>query len=526
MAHAWDAAQVARAAGGRLLHPALGDARAARAGPCRHRLARGRRPGTSSSACAASTPTAARFALGALEAGAWGVLVADEHAEALVRGPDAEPGGAVVAAADPLAALAALARAWRRHLGCPVVGITGSTGKTSTKDVLAAMLALDRCVVATPRNWNTEIGLPLTVLSAPEGTEALVLEMAMRGAGQIAELARIAEPDVGLVTNVGPVHLEQLGTIDAIADEKTALLRGLRGGGTAVVPADDDLVRSRVPMRRAHGDLRARRRRRRAPGRPRARVHERPHAPQRPRRAGRRPGRGGAAARPRGRRAAASAAASARSLADGRRRRGRLLQRQPDVDARRPRRPRGVGAGPSGRRPRGHARARRRRAGLPRAGRCPRRDRRRRPPARRRPARRMRRPRPSAPRRPPARRSTTCPTPRRPPRPRPCSSPRATPCWSRPRAASRSRPSPPRCGRPDRSRPRAMRDRADGRGAHRRDGVAARLRLPLPEVHRLPAHPRVRAVHPRGGAGGAPREGRDADDGRHHHPAGARRSRS
>jgi UDP-N-acetylmuramoyl-tripeptide--D-alanyl-D-alanine ligase len=247
MAHAWDAAQVARAAGGRLLHPALEDGPGG-PGPARAVIdSREAGPGDLFVGLRGEHADGGRFALGALEAGAWGVLVDDEHAEALVRGPDAEPGGAVIAAADPLAALAALARAWRRHLACPVVGITGSTGKTSTKDVLAAMLALDRRVVATPRNWNTEIGLPLTVLSAPEGTEALVLEMAMRGAGQIAELARIAEPDVGLVTNVGPVHLEQLGTIDAIADEKTALLRGLRSGGTAVVPAHDDLVRARVP---------------------------------------------------------------------------------------------------------------------------------------------------------------------------------------------------------------------------------------------------------------------------------------
>src|SRR6185312_2794616 len=109
--------------------------------------------------------------------------------------------------------------------------ITGSTGKTSTKDLLAGMLAPHRRVVATAQNLNTEIGLPLTILGAPPGTEVLVLEMAMRGAGQIAE------PDVGVIVNVGPVHLELLGTIEAIAATKAELIEALEPGGTAVVPA-------------------------------------------------------------------------------------------------------------------------------------------------------------------------------------------------------------------------------------------------------------------------------------------------
>jgi UDP-N-acetylmuramoyl-tripeptide--D-alanyl-D-alanine ligase len=175
-----------------------------------------------------------RFAAQALADGAWGVLVGPEHASGASAGDDA----VVLVADDPLAALQRLATSWRRALGAQVVGITGSTGKTSTKDLLAGMLRPHRRTVATPQNWNTEIGLPLTVLSAPADTEVLVLEMAMRGRGQIAELARIAEPDVGVVTNVGPVHLELLGSVDAIADEKLSLVEALRPGGTAVVPAE------------------------------------------------------------------------------------------------------------------------------------------------------------------------------------------------------------------------------------------------------------------------------------------------
>jgi len=179
-----------------------------------------------------------RFAPQALAAGAWGVLVAPEHADAARC---AVP-GALLAAEDPLAALQALATAWRQALGAHVIGVTGSTGKTSTKDVLAGMVAQRRRTVATAQNLNTEIGLPLTVLGAPAGTQVLVLEMAMRGAGQIAELAAIAEPDVGVIVNVGPVHLELLGSVEAIAAAKAELIAGLRPGGTAVLPAGEELL--------------------------------------------------------------------------------------------------------------------------------------------------------------------------------------------------------------------------------------------------------------------------------------------
>jgi UDP-N-acetylmuramoyl-tripeptide--D-alanyl-D-alanine ligase len=176
------------------------------------------------------------FAEAALSVGAWGVVARPEHASALVgEGP-----GWVLASDDPLRSLQRLARAWRRELGCPVVGITGSTGKTSVKDITRAVLPLR--AHASPENYNTEIGLPLTVLAAPPETEALVLEMAMRGRGQIAELCKIAEPDVAAITNVGPVHLELLGTLAAIAEAKAEIVAGLGDGGTAVVPADAEAL--------------------------------------------------------------------------------------------------------------------------------------------------------------------------------------------------------------------------------------------------------------------------------------------
>ena len=104
------------------------------------------------------------------------------------------------------------------------------------------MLAPHRRTVASRGNFNTEIGLPLEILGAPAGTEVLVLEMAMRGVGQIAELAAVAEPDVGVIVSIGPVHLELLGTIEAIAAAKAELIAGLAPGATAVVPAGEPLL--------------------------------------------------------------------------------------------------------------------------------------------------------------------------------------------------------------------------------------------------------------------------------------------
>jgi UDP-N-acetylmuramoyl-tripeptide--D-alanyl-D-alanine ligase len=203
------------------------------------------------------------YAAEALKAGAWGVLVTPVHATAV-----AGMGGVVLSHPHPLAGLQDLARAWRRELGAggtKVVAITGSTGKTSTKDILAAILSeqsrtagtapagdlLPRSsagepaglrTVASRENLNTEIGLPLTVLAAPSDTEVLVLELAMRGAGQIAELTAIAQPDVGVIVNVGPVHLGLLGSLEAIAAAKAELIAGLAPGATLVIPADAPLL--------------------------------------------------------------------------------------------------------------------------------------------------------------------------------------------------------------------------------------------------------------------------------------------
>jgi UDP-N-acetylmuramoyl-tripeptide--D-alanyl-D-alanine ligase len=180
------------------------------------------------------------FAPAALQAGAWGAVVETSIARSLFVGigqtnsERVEPAGWVFAVEDPLQALQDLAAAWRRELGAPVVGVTGSVGKTSVKDIARALLP--GRVHANRENFNTEIGLPLTVLEAPPETELLVLEMAMRGPGQIAELAAIAAPRVAVITNVGPVHVELLGSVEAIAAAKAEVLAALPGDGVAVVP--------------------------------------------------------------------------------------------------------------------------------------------------------------------------------------------------------------------------------------------------------------------------------------------------
>lgn len=183
------------------------------------------------------------FAPAALGAGAWGAVVEAALARSLFaasgetkgeRAPAAR--GWVFAVDDPLAAMQGLATAWRRELGAPVVGITGSVGKTSVKDIARALLP--GRVHANRENLNTEIGLPLTLLEAPADTDLLVLEMAMRGPGQIAELAAIAEPRVAVITNVGPVHVEPLGSVEAVAAAKAEILAALPADGTAVVPVE------------------------------------------------------------------------------------------------------------------------------------------------------------------------------------------------------------------------------------------------------------------------------------------------
>jgi UDP-N-acetylmuramoyl-tripeptide--D-alanyl-D-alanine ligase len=160
---------------------------------------------------------------------------------------------AALVPANAFAALAALAGRVRERSPARFVAITGSMGKTSTKDILAAICAPQRRTVAAERSYNAEIGVPLTIGRVEPETEICILELAMRGFGQIAELCAFARPDLGVITNVGPVHLEKVGDLAGVVQAKGELVEALSSGGTVVVPADfpverDDLHVVRVGM--------------------------------------------------------------------------------------------------------------------------------------------------------------------------------------------------------------------------------------------------------------------------------------
>jgi UDP-N-acetylmuramoyl-tripeptide--D-alanyl-D-alanine ligase len=157
---------------------------------------------------------------------------ADYRREALERG--------AVAALLPEnahASLAALGGAVRDRSAAAVMGVTGSTGKTSTKDILAALCRPHRRTVATEASYNAELGVPLTLCRLEPDTELCILELAMRGLGQIAELCAFARPTAGLITNIAPVHLELVGSLAGVAAAKAELLAALPAGAAAVVPA-------------------------------------------------------------------------------------------------------------------------------------------------------------------------------------------------------------------------------------------------------------------------------------------------
>ncbi|MFZ5852773.1 MAG: UDP-N-acetylmuramoyl-tripeptide--D-alanyl-D-alanine ligase [Actinomycetota bacterium] len=153
-------------------------------------------------------------------------------------------GGPAVLVPDPVAALGALARAVLDRLagGVTVVGVTGSSGKTGTKDLCAQVLARRGPTVAPPGSYNNEIGVPLTVLRADRDTRHLVLEMGARGVGHIRRLCEVAPPRVGVVLNVGSAHLGEFGSRERIAEAKGELVAALPADGWAVLNGDDPLV--------------------------------------------------------------------------------------------------------------------------------------------------------------------------------------------------------------------------------------------------------------------------------------------
>lgn len=188
----------------------------------------------------------------AVSAGAAALIVTRDPDAAAQAVLDATPDGVtVLRVPDGLAALHAAAAAWRARFDPLTVGITGSVGKTSMKEAVAAVLGARLRTLRSPGNENNEVGVPLTVLRLDASVEAAVLEMGMYRGGEIAELARIARPSIGVVTLVAPVHLERAGSLRAIEDAKAELVEALPPGGVAVLNADDPVVRGLAARTRA-----------------------------------------------------------------------------------------------------------------------------------------------------------------------------------------------------------------------------------------------------------------------------------
>jgi UDP-N-acetylmuramoyl-tripeptide--D-alanyl-D-alanine ligase len=151
----------------------------------------------------------------------------------------------VILVDDPLQAYGQIAHAYRHRLGVKVVAITGSNGKTTTKDLISSMLRMKYRVHKTEGNFNNEIGLPKTLLSMPPDTEVAVLEMGMRGLGEISWLSRIAVPDLAVITNIGESHIERLGSREGIAKAKLEILDGMSASGLYIYDGDEPLLRPR-----------------------------------------------------------------------------------------------------------------------------------------------------------------------------------------------------------------------------------------------------------------------------------------
>jgi UDP-N-acetylmuramoyl-tripeptide--D-alanyl-D-alanine ligase len=181
----------------------------------------------------------------ALRCGAAAALVARET-------PDVPSGAVLIRVADTLEGFHRLARGVRERLRLRVVGITGSVGKTSTKEMAAAVAAQAFRTEKSPENWNTEIGVPLVLTNMPADREVAIVEMAMRGPGQIRDLVRICRPEIGVVTSIGESHMNFFTSLDALAAAKGELIEGLPSDGVAILNADDPLVlalASRGPAR-------------------------------------------------------------------------------------------------------------------------------------------------------------------------------------------------------------------------------------------------------------------------------------
>jgi UDP-N-acetylmuramoyl-tripeptide--D-alanyl-D-alanine ligase len=180
------------------------------------------------------------FAADATDRGATAALCARGRAACFPR-------GAVLEADDPLAALGRIAGVVRDRSRARVVGVVGSAGKTSAKDALRALLAPHLTTVASPASYNNELGVPLTLSLLEQETAVCECEVGTGAPGELEQLCRIVQPDVGVITAIGPEHLEFFGTVEGVAAEEAALISALPSGAPLVVPEDADLL---APYRR------------------------------------------------------------------------------------------------------------------------------------------------------------------------------------------------------------------------------------------------------------------------------------
>jgi len=160
---------------------------------------------------------------------------------------DVESNGLTLKVPDTLEALGALATAYRMTLSARVVGVAGSNGKTTTKEMIAHVLGRDRRVVKAQGSFNNNVGVPVTIFQADERTESLILEIGTNHPGEIAALGAVARPDIAVMVSIGAEHLEGLGSLDGVADEEAAIFDYLRSGGYAVVH-DDPRILSRLKL--------------------------------------------------------------------------------------------------------------------------------------------------------------------------------------------------------------------------------------------------------------------------------------
>ena len=177
------------------------------------------------------------FIADAIRDGAGGFLVQKDSKKRINQ---AFENATIIGVEDTLKALGDIARFWRKKSKATVVAITGSSGKTTTKEMVACIAGLKKKVLKAQGNFNNLIGLPLTILQINDHHEAVILEMGTNTRGEIGRLTRIAEPDIGLITNIGPVHLEGLKSVDIVREEKCDLFRNMAVSGVAIINIDDE----------------------------------------------------------------------------------------------------------------------------------------------------------------------------------------------------------------------------------------------------------------------------------------------